>query len=56
MRAVNAYARKLRVAGPNAVGFFYYSGHGAADGALTIYFRWTLRRSKQTSCGTSRYA
>ena len=31
-RAVNAYARKLRLAGPNAVGFFYYSGHGAADG------------------------
>src|SRR5262245_27838662 len=32
-RAVNAYARRLRAAGPNAIGFFYYSGHGAADGA-----------------------
>jgi uncharacterized caspase-like protein len=31
-RSVNAYARRLQVAGPNAVGFFYYSGHGASDG------------------------
>src|SRR5262245_302765 len=31
-QAVNAYARKLQAAGLNAVGFFYYSGHGAADG------------------------
>ena len=31
-QAVNAYARRLQAAGPNAVGFFYYSGHGAADG------------------------
>jgi formylglycine-generating enzyme required for sulfatase activity len=31
-RAVNAYTRKLRAAGPEAIGFFYYSGHGAADG------------------------
>jgi Caspase domain len=28
-RAVNAYTRRLQAAGPNAVGFFYYSGHGA---------------------------
>ncbi len=33
-RAVNAYARRLSAAGANAVGFFYYSGHGAADGAV----------------------
>src|SRR6516164_7556754 len=32
-QAVNAYARRLQAAGPNAVGFFYYSGHGASDGA-----------------------
>jgi uncharacterized caspase-like protein len=32
-RAVNAYARRLQAAGPNAVGFFYYSGHGASDGS-----------------------
>jgi hypothetical protein len=32
-RAVNAYVRRLHVAGPNAVGFFYYSGHGASDGS-----------------------
>ena len=30
-QAVNAYARRLQAAGPNTVGFFYYSGHGAAD-------------------------
>ena len=29
-RAVNAYARRVQAAGPNAVGFFYYSGHGGA--------------------------
>jgi formylglycine-generating enzyme required for sulfatase activity len=32
-RAVNAYARRLQAAGPNAIGFFYYSGHGASDGS-----------------------
>src|SRR5215470_1923434 len=32
-RAINAYARRLQAAGPNAVGFFYYSGHGASDGS-----------------------
>ena len=32
-RAVNAYTRRLAAdGGPNALGFFYYSGHGAADG------------------------
>jgi formylglycine-generating enzyme required for sulfatase activity len=31
-RAVNVYARRLQEAGPNAIGFFYYSGHGASDG------------------------
>ena len=30
-QAVNAYARRVQAAGSNAVGFFYYSGHGAAD-------------------------
>ena len=30
-QAVNAYVRRIKAAGPNAVGFFYYSGHGAAD-------------------------
>jgi caspase domain-containing protein len=30
-QAVNAYARRVQAAGPNAIGFFYYSGHGAAD-------------------------
>jgi uncharacterized caspase-like protein len=31
-RAVNAYARRVQAAGSGAVGFFYYSGHGASDG------------------------
>jgi len=30
-QAVNAYARRVKAAGPNTVSFFYYSGHGAAD-------------------------
>ena len=30
-QAVNAYARRVQAAGPNTVGFIYYSGHGAAD-------------------------
>jgi uncharacterized caspase-like protein len=33
-QAVNSYARRVQAAGPNAVGFFYYSGHGAADGSV----------------------
>jgi formylglycine-generating enzyme required for sulfatase activity len=32
-QAVNIYVRRVRQAGPDAAGFFYYSGHGAADGA-----------------------
>src|SRR5262245_42075796 len=31
-RAVNAYARRVQAAGSGAIGFFYYSGHGASDG------------------------
>jgi uncharacterized caspase-like protein len=31
--AINAYARRVQAAGPGAVGFFYYSGHGASDGS-----------------------
>ena len=31
-QAVNSYVRRIRQAAPDAVGFFYYSGHGAADG------------------------
>ena len=32
-QAVNAYARRVQAAGPGAVRFFYYSGHGASDGS-----------------------
>jgi formylglycine-generating enzyme required for sulfatase activity len=31
-QAVNTHVRRVRQSGPEAVGFFYYSGHGAADG------------------------
>src|SRR5215467_3379712 len=31
-RAVNAYARRVQAADSGAIGFFYYSGHGASDG------------------------
>jgi uncharacterized caspase-like protein len=31
-RAVNVYVRRLQAAGSGAVGFFYYSSHGASDG------------------------
>ncbi len=30
--AIGKYVARLADAGPDAVGFFYYSGHGAADG------------------------
>jgi len=33
-QVVNAYARQAQAAGRNAVGFFYYSGHGAADAGV----------------------
>jgi formylglycine-generating enzyme required for sulfatase activity len=32
-QAVNTHVRRVRQSGPDTVGFFYYSGHGAADGA-----------------------
>ena len=35
-RVVNSYARRLHAAGPNAVGFFFYSRHGASDGITAI--------------------
>ena len=35
--ALAAYAAKLKKAGPDALGFFYYSGHGAADELGTNY-------------------
>lgn len=31
LAAVDAHAQALKAAGPDAVGFFYYSGHGAAN-------------------------
>src|SRR5208337_3317982 len=31
LQAFDAFAAKLKEAGPNAISFFYYSGHGAAN-------------------------
>jgi formylglycine-generating enzyme required for sulfatase activity len=32
-QAVNAHVRRIKAAGPDAIAFTYYSGHGAADGS-----------------------
>ena len=37
-KAVSQYVRKLRDAGPDATGFFYYSGHGAANQETRVNF------------------
>src|SRR5262245_36826129 len=36
-RAVNAFTRRVRAAGPGAVALLYYSGHGAADSGNINY-------------------
>src|SRR5262249_46515011 len=47
-RAINAYARKLRAAGPNAIGFFYYSGHGAADAGTNYLIPIDVRTTESS--------
>jgi formylglycine-generating enzyme required for sulfatase activity len=47
-QALNAYARRVRVAGPNAVGFFYYSGHGAADAGTNYLIPVDVKSSEDT--------
>jgi uncharacterized caspase-like protein len=36
--ALKRYARELRTAGPGALGFFYYSGHGAANAETQVNY------------------
>jgi formylglycine-generating enzyme required for sulfatase activity len=36
--AVREFATRLKKAGPGAIGFFYYSGHGAAEGNTRINY------------------
>src|SRR5208337_2275163 len=36
--ALKRYVRELRGAGPGAIGFFYYSGHGAAHAETQINY------------------
>jgi formylglycine-generating enzyme required for sulfatase activity len=45
-RAVNAYARRVGAAGPNAIAFFYYSGHGAADGGTNYLIPVDVRTTE----------
>ena len=40
-RSVNGYARHLEAAGPGAIGFFYYSGHGASNYLIPVDVRTT---------------
>jgi uncharacterized caspase-like protein len=47
-RAVNAYARRVRGAGPNAVGFFYYSGHDAADAGINYLIPVDVKSAEDT--------
>src|SRR5262245_62051796 len=37
-RAVNGHVRRTRAAGPNAISFVYYSGHGAANSATGVNY------------------
>ncbi|PPD31300.1 MAG: hypothetical protein CTY20_00745 [Hyphomicrobium sp.] len=36
--AVRQFANRLAAAGPAAIGFLYYSGHGAAEGGTTVNY------------------
>src|SRR5262245_48207459 len=36
--AVNSHVRRVRAAGANAVGFLYYSGHGAQDATTAVNY------------------
>jgi hypothetical protein len=47
-RVLNAYVRRLKAAGPGAVGFFYYSGHGAADGNTNYIIPVDVRSTDTT--------
>src|SRR5215475_13276388 len=53
-QAVNAYARRVQAAGPNAVAFFYYSGHGAADAGTNYLIPVDVKTTETGSCGISR--
>ena len=56
-QAVNGYSCRVQAAGPNAVAFFYYSGHGAADAGTDYLIPVDVRDDpKRGSCGTSRCA
>ena len=45
-RAINAHARRVQAAGSGAVGFFYYSGHGASDGTTNYLIPVDVKTSE----------
>lgn len=45
-QAVNAFARKVKAGGTNTLSFFYYSGHGAADGGTNYLIPVDVRTSE----------
>lgn len=47
-RVLNGYVRNLRAAGPGTIGFFYYSGHGAADGSTNYIIPVDVRSTDTT--------
>ena len=46
-QAINAYARRVRSAGPDAISFFYYSGHGAADAGTNYLIPVDVRSAEE---------
>lgn len=46
-QAINAYVRHVSEAGPDAVGFFYYAGHGASDGGTNYLIPVDARTVEQ---------
>jgi uncharacterized caspase-like protein len=52
--AIHDFAGKLKVAGPDAVGFLYYSGHGIASATMCVSPSWT--RQEATRCHGRRTA
>jgi hypothetical protein len=55
-QTVNAYARRMQAAGANAVGFFYYSGHGAADGGTNNLIPVDVKTTETGELWTNRSA
>jgi hypothetical protein len=53
LRVFDEYADKLRRAGPDAISFFYYSGHGAANRSGRNFLIPTTVKVPASSCRAS---